>query len=408
MTSQINPNNIDGNYPVPGISNNTQGMRDNFTNTKTNFQYAADEISQLQNYSVFKTALPGSTLDNNMNDNLLYAVKLQDVSYTLINLPGTSGSIVLDYSAGMFQQINLTGPISLSFANFPQAGTVGVLRVAFNITNINQTVTLPAVVSQGLAGLEGISPGTPGQSNTITFGTTGNYAFEFLTPDGGATVWLFDDSRPNDKFFGQVEIANTAASISTTTGALVVDGGIGVAGNVYAGAFYGDGSTLSNIFPNYVFNGNSFVGIGSANGNANISIGNSANVVVVSTDTVTVNGSVLLKDGGGIGYTVGAGGSATQGSNKSNEVEINKPSGVITINNQSLNANTSATFTLTNNNIANTDLLVINHVSTGVGNYLFNCICNTGSANITITNRTGGSLSESPVIRFALIKGAIT
>ena len=48
MTSQINPNNIDGTYPVAGQDNNSQGFRDNFTNTKTNFQLAANEISDLQ------------------------------------------------------------------------------------------------------------------------------------------------------------------------------------------------------------------------------------------------------------------------------------------------------------------------------------------------------------------------
>ena len=54
MASQINPNNIDGNYPVAGIPNNTQGMRDNFTETRTNFQYARDEITELQNKVVLK------------------------------------------------------------------------------------------------------------------------------------------------------------------------------------------------------------------------------------------------------------------------------------------------------------------------------------------------------------------
>ena len=48
MTSQINPNNIDGQYPVAGQDNNSQGFRDNFTNTKTNFEYAAEEITVLK------------------------------------------------------------------------------------------------------------------------------------------------------------------------------------------------------------------------------------------------------------------------------------------------------------------------------------------------------------------------
>ena len=114
MTSQINPNNIDGTYPVAGVPNNTQGMRDNFTATKTNFQYASDEITELQSKSVLKSALSGTTLDNNMNDNLLYAVKLGDVSYTYLPLTATSGSINIDYSAAAFQQISTTGSIRVS------------------------------------------------------------------------------------------------------------------------------------------------------------------------------------------------------------------------------------------------------------------------------------------------------
>ncbi len=45
MASSIDPNNIDGAYPVAGQDNNSQGFRDNFTNIKTNFQYAEDEIN---------------------------------------------------------------------------------------------------------------------------------------------------------------------------------------------------------------------------------------------------------------------------------------------------------------------------------------------------------------------------
>lgn len=48
MTSQINPNNVNTAYPVAGQDNSTQGFRDNFTNIKLNFTYAANEISALQ------------------------------------------------------------------------------------------------------------------------------------------------------------------------------------------------------------------------------------------------------------------------------------------------------------------------------------------------------------------------
>jgi len=48
MASNINPDNIDGSYPVAGQDNDSQGFRDNFTNIKTNLEYAETEITDLQ------------------------------------------------------------------------------------------------------------------------------------------------------------------------------------------------------------------------------------------------------------------------------------------------------------------------------------------------------------------------
>jgi hypothetical protein len=140
MTSQINPNNIDGQYPVAGQPNNTQGFRDNFTNIKTNFQTAATEITDLENKGIFKQALAGTTLDNNMGDNLIYAVKLQDVSYTYVQNTASAGSITIDYSAGQYQLISTTGSVSLNFANWPVSGTAGIIQIAVNVTSTAHTL----------------------------------------------------------------------------------------------------------------------------------------------------------------------------------------------------------------------------------------------------------------------------
>ncbi len=126
MTSAINPNNIDGSYPVPGVPNNTQGFRTNFTNTKTNFQYAAAEITELQSKAVLKQSLgtANALANNNMNGSTIFNVKLQDVEYSYLAVTATSGNINIDYAAAMFQQINPTGPVSLGFSNFPASGLV--------------------------------------------------------------------------------------------------------------------------------------------------------------------------------------------------------------------------------------------------------------------------------------------
>ena len=417
MTSQINANNIDGNYPVAGQPNSTEGMRTNFTNTKTNFQYAADEITELQNNSVLKAALTGTTLDNNMNDNLIYAVKLQDVSYTWLQNTTTSGTVTVDYSAGQYQYLSPTGSITLSFTNWPTAGSAGSCKISVNVTNVAYTMTLPSAVNIGNAVIPGINTLT----NVITFPGTGIYVYEFETTDGGASISIENTIAPLDNFSDQVVISNTTPSTSTITGALTVAGGVGVAGNVYAGRFYGDGSYLSNIYPNYLFNGNSYMGFGTANGNANISVDGTSNVVVVSTagqyvtgllsvtgNIVTPTGNIIINGGTGkIGYANGAGGTVAQSGNKSGGVTLNKQSGEITMQNTNLAADTTVNFLLTNSTIAATDLLVINQTSTAnSGGYVFNAICGAGNANIAVRNIMAATAGDAIVLRFAVVKGA--
>jgi hypothetical protein len=213
MTSQINPNNIDGAYPVANQDNNSQGFRDNFTNIKVNFQDAAAEITDLQNKVVLKAALTGSTLDNNMNDALLYAARIQDFSATKVTIGTTSGAIAVNYAAGHYQGISTTGSISLSFTNFPVSGTYGYIKLQINITNTAHTVTLPAAVSLGLAGLQGYSAGT------ITFGTTGVFEFAFGTYDAGATITIFDLNRALTNFStGNLAVGTLSATTATITG----------------------------------------------------------------------------------------------------------------------------------------------------------------------------------------------
>lgn len=203
MTSQINPNNIDGAYPIAGQDNNSQGFRDNFTNIKTNFQYAEDEIDDLQSKVVLKAALTGSSLDNNMGDNLIYAAKIQDFSATKVAVTGTSGSIAINYASGHYQTITAQNSISLSFNNWPAAGSYGWIRLQINVTSPSYTVTLPSAVSLGTTGIQGLS------SNVITFAQSGYYEFAFTTSDGGTTITVFDLNRPLNVYTNPLSLGST-------------------------------------------------------------------------------------------------------------------------------------------------------------------------------------------------------
>jgi hypothetical protein len=207
MSSNINPNNIDGTYPVAGQDNNSQGFRDNFTNTKTNFQAAATEITELQSKAVLKAALSGGTLDNDMNGSNLSNAQIQDFSATRIARGTLSGNITFDYSAGHYQTVTTGGSISIGFSNFSPAGTQSWIIVRVTVTNTAHTLTLPAAVGLGAAtasvtGIEGFN------ANIITFAEIGTYEFQFHTDDGGATVYLSELTRPRNYFTNGITVTN--------------------------------------------------------------------------------------------------------------------------------------------------------------------------------------------------------
>lgn len=113
----------------------------------------------------------------------------------------------------------------------------------------------------------------------------------------------------------------------------------------------------------------------------------------------------------GYGTGVGTGGTVTQGagSGKATTVVLNRATGEITLNNAALAAATIVTFAFTNSTMSATDVLVLNHESGGTpGAYTINGRCNAGGGFIDVRNNTAGSLSEAIVIRYTLIRGAVS
>ena len=255
MTSQINPNDIDGNYPIAGVSNNTQGMRDNFTNTKTNFQYASDEITDLQSKVLLKAALTGTTLDNNLANNVMYNAQIRGFSGVTVAIANTSGTINIDCNAGHYQSIYMAGNISLGFDSntWPTAGTAGMVRTQITVDQAGRTMALPVAVSNGVTGIQGFS------SNVITFAQAGTYEFGFLTTTGGSNITIFDLNRPLSYYTNDVTMLGNLTVSGNIIGTIALTGNISVntvtantmtaVGNVVGGNLLVSGivSTTGNI-----------------------------------------------------------------------------------------------------------------------------------------------------------------
>jgi hypothetical protein len=293
MSSNINPNNIDGTYPIAGQDNNSQGFRDNFTQTKVNFQYAADEINDLQAKGIFKAALTGTTLDNNMGDALLYAALIQDFAAVKIAPSPISGTLTLNYASAHYQSYTTAsaGSVSLAFSNFPTSGTYGYMKLQITVTDVIYTLTLPAAVSLGITGVQGISPGTAGVSNTITFGVAGVYEFGFGSYDGGSTITVFDLNRGLTSLgTGAVTVGSLTASSFVSAVGNVIGGNVNTAGLMLAtgNVTGGNVNAVSIVSAGGNIQGGNLRTVGLVSATGNVSGGNVNAFVRPTAGTATV------------------------------------------------------------------------------------------------------------------------
>ena len=118
--------------------------------------------------------------------------------------------------------------------------------------------------------------------------------------------------------------------------------------------------------------------------------------------------SFEVSAGKAIGYV--SGGAVTQAdtSGKATGVTLNQPCGQITMDGAALAAATEVTFTVTNSEVAATDVVVASIASGGTsGAYTMTVgAVAAGSFDLSLGNVSAGSLSEAVVINYAVIKAS--
>lgn len=129
--------------------------------------------------------------------------------------------------------------------------------------------------------------------------------------------------------------------------------------------------------------------------------------------TPTTSGNVITMDNiiqktpVTLGYGGGAGGAVTQLTSKSTSVTLNKPCGLITMNNAALAVGASVNFILNNSLVDLEDIVVVN--TRAFVNYTCEVYYKTiGIVGIRVTNITGNTLSEEIRLNFAVIKGSVS
>ena len=297
--SSINPNNINGQYPIAGQDNDSQGFRDNFTNVKNNLTFAKAEIEDLQNNAILKSALSGTTLNNNLNYAQVSAAQLIKTVETKNDLGTKTGAFSISWADGNLQYFTTSGNVDLTFTNWPTTGLYAKLVLQITTDTTNRTVTFPSAVSVNLSTIQGVS------GQVVTLPTADVYVFELTTYDAGATIVIQDLLRNY----------NTATfATATVSGNLTVGGAVRTTGYQLANVVTNFSETIQANVSRYIVR--PYVGTVIANGtitlpNANV---NATTVTISAVYGITAcnvkpNTGALLNPTGNI--TLANGSSAT-------------------------------------------------------------------------------------------------
>jgi hypothetical protein len=218
--STINTNPLNPNYPVPGVNNNSQGFRDNFQNIKVNLDIAANEITDLQNKAVLKTALANTAgaINNDMANTLISNASTRGFRSTSYNLGNAlSGTVLVNASLADVFYGNVSNNIQLQFSSWAPTQTQQVIYLQLGrdtTANTNYNINFPPESSftdndHGITIVQNYSA-----NGNINFPNEVNQLnFAISTVDCGNTIYITPTNRP----FQTSQIVNR---IPPTTGEL--------------------------------------------------------------------------------------------------------------------------------------------------------------------------------------------
>lgn len=240
-------------------------------------------------------------------------------------------------------------------------------------------------------------------------GTTTPAAGSFTTLAASGNVTLGDASTDTLNVGNGGIVKNASGLVSINTGGangpavgLTVNQGTQVQGTTPQFQWYSPAAASGLKYQRLVSDGAGVIALQRVNDAYN-----------VATELLKIDASnnVTVVSPAGLGYGVGAGGTATQPTNKGGAVSIDRPTGLVTLNAASLAAATTVSFSFFNSLLTGTDMLIFQPVSDGVidpSNYqIWGAVATTGgSAQVMVRNISAAPLAEALKVRFAIIKSA--
>jgi hypothetical protein len=321
-----------------------------------------------------------------------------------LQLDGNTISSV-DTNGNIYLTPNGTGQVVLSNPNF--TGTTTFTGTTVNGGNLRMTSN--TLSSTNTNGNVVIAPNGTGDvqldADTVRMGDSNVDAT--LTTNGTGDMIISTNSGTNSGIIRIFDGANGNITLTPNgTGDVILS-----ADTVQIGDSNVDATLTTSGTGDLILNTNA----GTNSGVIRIYDGVNGNITITPNGTGSVT-ATKLEATTSIGYPTGTGGTVTQGTSRTTGVTLNKITGEIVLFAASISGHEADEFTLTNSTIAANDIIVASIKSgcaAGTRKYYQVSVVETtaGSCVISVGNLDNSTVpaagTESPVIQFAVIKGAV-
>lgn len=183
MASNINSTDIDAEYPVAGIDNDSQGFRDNFSTIKNSLATAKSEITALQATTAQGVSYNSETGANDFNGNQIQEADFIANTETVYPTGNITASQNISFANGHYQTVQVGANVTLTLADWAATGKMARMRLQITSDGSSRTITF-AASGGGEFKDHADWPGT----FTVT-SQTNPVIVDFWTVNGGLTVF---------------------------------------------------------------------------------------------------------------------------------------------------------------------------------------------------------------------------
>ena len=218
--SSINTNNIDKQFPQPGVDNDSFGFRNNFSEIADNFDLAKQEIEDLQN-NVLR-----SDRTNDLNNNILTDLNLKNATQAVFDLGNVADDVQIDVTNGSYQKITAASNLSISAIGWPNEDKSLSILLELSKSSSEDIIISFSTLADQTFRYDANFPET-----LILTNESQSVFIELSCADNGETIFAKYVGAYTPEFDAQLENPFTTRNLVTTKNA-VINGDLTVNGTI--------------------------------------------------------------------------------------------------------------------------------------------------------------------------------